>query len=126
MQTFYINQNSTLPSLKMELIRDGRHNFNKFYDFIQDCKITFTMINKTTNVTKIANAKAYIQLKNHCGCTDQYLICYDWKERDVKECGIYDAYFTIITNNNLTSETDDFPHGTLILPIEEKLEIIIK
>ena len=125
MQTFYINQHSTLPSLRMELIQDGRHDFNKFYDFIQDCTITFTMINKTTNLTKIANAKAYVQLKEHIGCVDQYLICYDWKERDVKEKGVYDAYFTIKTNGNLTSETDTFPQGTLILPIEEKLEIII-
>ena len=126
MQTFYINQYSTLPTIRMELIHDGRHDFNKFYDFIQDCDISFTMVNKETNIVKIANAKAYILLKEHLGCNEEYLICYDWKARDVKEKGVYDAYFTLKFNGNLTSETTTYPQGTLILPIEEKLEIVIK
>lgn len=126
MQHFYINQYSTLPLLKVELIHDGRHEFNKFYDMIQDCKITFTMINKQTNVMKIASAPAYIQLKEHQGCQEEYLICYDWKERDVKEKGVYDAYFTLDFKGNITSETTTFDNGKLILPIEEKIEVIIK
>lgn len=125
MQNFFINQYSTLPLLKMELIQDGRHDFNKFHDIVQDCKITFTMINKQTNVIKIANAPAYIQLKEHCKCTEEYLICYDWKERDVKEKGVYDAYFTFNFNGNITSELTTFPQGKLILPIEEPLQITI-
>lgn len=126
MQTFYINQHSTLPHLKMELIQDGRHDFNKFYDFIQDCTITFTMVNKQNNRIKISNADAYLELKNHIGCIDQYLICYDWRPRDVNEKGVYDAYFVIKSNGNLTSETDTFPQGNLVVPIEEKLEIVIQ
>lgn len=126
MQTFIINQYSTLPLLKMELIQDGRYEFNKFHDMVQDCTITFTMINKQNNMIKIANAPAYIQLKEHQGCREEYLICYDWKERDVKEKGIFDAYFTLNFNGNLTSETNTYPKGKLILPIEEKLEIIIQ
>lgn len=125
MQTFYINQYSTLPLLKMELIQDGRHDFHKFHDIVQDCTITFTMVNKQTNAIKIANAPAYIQLKEHQGCNEEYLICYDWKERDVKEKGIYDAYFTLNFNGNLISETETYPKGKLIVPIEEKLEIVI-
>ena len=126
MQNFFINQYSTLPLLKMELIQDGRHDFNKFHDIVQDCKITFTMINKQNNVIKIANAPAYIQLKEHCNCTEEYLICYDWKERDVKEKGVYDAYFTLNFNGNITSELTTFPQGKLILPIEEPLQITIQ
>lgn len=126
MQTFYINQHSTLPLLKMELIQDGRHDFHKFHDAVQDCTITFTMINKQNNIIKIANAPAYIQLKEHQGCNEEYLICYDWKERDVKEKGVYDAYFTLTFNGKLTSEIDTYPQGRLIVPIEEPLEIVIK
>ena len=29
---FFINQNSTLPPLKMELINDGRNDFHKFFE----------------------------------------------------------------------------------------------
>ena len=125
MQTFYIKQYSTFPLLKMELIQDGRHDFHKFHDIIQDSTITFTMVNKENNSIKICNAPAYIQLKEHQGCNEEYLICYDWKERDVKEKGVYDAYFTLTFNGNLTSETETYPIGKLIVPIEESLEIII-
>lgn len=125
MQTFYINQYSTLPTLRLELIQDGRNNFHKFYDMLQDCTITFSMVNKENNLIKIANAPAYIQLKDHCNCNEEYLICYDWKERDVKEKGVYDGYFTLSFNGNLTSEDTIYPQGKLIVPIEEKLEIVI-
>ena len=27
---FFINKNATLPKLKLELIKDGRNDFNKF------------------------------------------------------------------------------------------------
>ena len=126
MQTLFINQYATLPQLKLELIQDGRHDFNKFYDSIQNCEITFTMINKNTHVVKIANAPAYIKLKEHQGCVEQYLICYDWKKRDTKEKGVYEGIIKIHFNDTLTSETETFPHGDLIVPIEEKLEIVIR
>ena len=54
MQYFYIKQGSTLPTLRMELIEDGRHDFNKFHECIQAADITFTMTNIDTNVVKVA------------------------------------------------------------------------
>ena len=33
---FFINKNSTLPKLKMELVNDGRNDFRKFYEKIQN------------------------------------------------------------------------------------------
>ncbi len=126
MQTLFINQHATLPQLKIELIQDGRYNFNKFYNAIQNSEITFTMVNKNTNVIKIANAPAYIKLKEHQGCVDEYIICYDWKARDTKEKGTYEGYFKIHFNDTLTSETETYSYGDLIVPIEEKLEIVIR
>ena len=35
MQYFYITQNSTLPTLRMELIEDGRHDYNKVFEALQ-------------------------------------------------------------------------------------------
>ena len=126
MQNFLINQNSELPILRMELILDGRHNFNKFYDAVQDASITFTMTNVNTNVIKIANAPAYIKRREDGGCTEEYVICYDWKKRDTKECGVYEGVFTIHFNGNLTAEGIDFPQGDLIVPLREKLIITIR
>ena len=95
MQSFFLKRHSTLPILRMELINDGRHDFKKFHDAIENSTITFTMINTETNVIKIANAEAYIAEKEGDGCETQYLICYKWKKRDTKDKGIYEGYFNI-------------------------------
>lgn len=126
MQQFFINKDSELPILSMELIYDGRSDYNKFWDAIQDSKITFTMTNVDTNVIKIANAPCYIKLREVGGCVEQYIICYNWKKRDTKEKGTYEGIFTIHFNGNLTSETTTYPSGDLIMPIREKLMITIQ
>lgn len=127
MMQFFINKDSILPILRMELIYDGRHDFHKFWDAIQDADITFTMTNVDTKVIKIANEPCYIKRREIDGCVDQYVICYNWKKRDTKERGVYEGVFTINFNGNLTSETDmSYPKGDLIMPIREKLMITIQ
>jgi hypothetical protein len=80
MQEFYINKDSLLPTLRIELIEDGRHDYNKMYEMLQNSSITFTMVNRDTGVTKIAKAPAYIKAREDGGCVEQYVICYDWKK----------------------------------------------
>ena len=126
MQTFYINQNSELPILRMELIIDGRNDFNKFYDAIQDASITFSMTNVDTGIMKVANAPAYIKRKDNDGCVEEYVICYDWRKRDTKEIGTYEGVFTIHFNGNIKNEEITYPKGDLIVPIREKLIITIR
>lgn len=126
MQNFIINQYSTLPTLRMELIYDGRSDFNKLWDAIQNSKITFTMVNTNNNIIKIANAPCYIKRKDNTNCTEEYLICYDWKPRDTKECGVFEGYFNISFLGDITSETTTYPCGNLIMPIKEKLIITIQ
>lgn len=124
MQYFYIKSGSTLPTLRMELIEDGRHDYRKFYDSIQNCSITFTMVNIDTNITKVAKAPCYIKLKEDGGCVEKYVICYDWKERDTKDVGTYKGTFDI-TFNPIKSDETEYPTGKLIIPIREELTIII-
>lgn len=125
MQEFYINKNSLLPILRMELIEDGRHTYNKFFELIQSSEITFTMVNRETGVTKIAKAPAYIKAREDGGCVEQYVICYDWKKRDVNEegtfIGKFDINFGEVKNDEYT-----YPKGNLIMPIREDLLITIK
>lgn len=126
-QQFTINKDSILPILRMELIYDGRHDFNKFWDAIQDADITFTMTNVDTKVIKIANAPCHIKLREEDGCVDQYVICYEWKKRDTKERGVYEGVFTINFNGNITNENGiSYPKGDLVMPIREKLFIVIQ
>ena len=125
MQFFYIKQGSTLPRLVMELIEDGRHDFNKFHECIQAADITFTMVNIDTNVTKVAKGKAYIKLRENDDCTEQYAICYDWKAHDTKEAGSYKGTFEITFNSNIKNDSYAYPSGVLIAPIREELLITI-
>lgn len=123
---FFINQYSTLPQLRMELINDGRSDFKKFWEVIQNATITFTMTNVDTSVIKISNAPCYIKLRENGGCEEQYIICYDWKPRDTKEKGTFEGEFQITFNDDITSETTTYPSGDLLMPIREKLIIVIQ
>ena len=122
---FYINKDSLLPILRMELIEDGRHDYNKFMELIQNSSITFTMVNIDTGVTKVANAPAFIKLREDGGCVDQYVICYKWKKHDVKEAGRYKGTFNI-EFGEIKNDEYDYPEGNLIMPIREELVINIR
>ena len=124
MQYFYIRQNSTLPTLRMELIEDGRHDFRKFYESVQNCTITFTMVNVDTKITKIAKAPCYLKLKEDDGCVEKYVICYDWKPRDTKEAGTFKGTFEL-TFGEIKSDETEYPTGNLNMPIREDLTIVI-
>lgn len=125
MQTFYIKEGATLPTLQMELIENGRNDFHKFHECIQSATITFTMINANTNVTKVAKNKAYIKLRETDTCSEEYLICYDWKKHDTKECGTYHGYFEITFDGSIKNDECTYPVGMLNMPIREELTIII-
>jgi hypothetical protein len=128
-QEFYINSGSILPVLRIELINDGRCDFNKsdvIGKALQDAKITFSMRNVDTEILKISNAKCNIVLADNTGCEEKYVIEYKWKERDTKEAGIFQGWFTIDFNGNITENEIDYPEGRLIVPISEDLIIYIK
>jgi len=124
--TFFIKQNSTLPTLRMELIEDGRHDFHKFHEAIQGADVKFTMTNVDTNVVKVANASAYIKLRENDTCTEEYVICYDWKKHDTKEVGTYRGTFEITFNDGFKADDGvQYPTGVLNMPIREELFISV-
>ena len=125
-QYFFIKQGSTLPRIQMELIEDGKHTYHKFHECIQGADITFTMVNIDTNVTKIAKNKAYIKLRENDDCTEQYVICYDWKAHDTKEAGSYKGTFEITFNANIKNDSYTYPSGILNMPIREELIVVIR
>ena len=113
---FHISKNATLPKLKLELIKDGRNDFNKFHDKIQNANITFTMTDIVTGVKRIACKSAGIEEvlpKNNCICEEYYLV-YQFTSKETSVGGRYVGNFEI-----------DFldGSGTLIVPIREELFI---
>ena len=113
----------------MELINDGRYDFYRsdvINKALQDAVITFSMKNVDSGLWKISNAPCNLMLEDSNGCEERYLIEYQWKPRDTKEPGIYQGFFTISFNGNISESGVDFPQGKLIMPISEDLIIHIK
>ena len=115
---FFINNNSTLPKLKMELVNDGRNDFRKFYEKIQYATITFTMYDVETKIKKISCSQSEIEMSvaNDCENTETptYYITFQFSESQTSKSGRYNGYFTI----NFLDGT-----GTLIAPIRDELYI---
>jgi hypothetical protein len=124
-QEFYINKDSVNPVLRMEIVNDGRYSYRKFFDAVQDSDITFSMTNSATGIKKIVNAPAEIRLKEDQGCEEEYLICYQWKERDTKIPGIYRGQFNIKFNGDIKQGDIVYPIGNLVMPIAEPLTIYV-
>ena len=128
MQEFYIKKGSINPVIEMELINDGRYDFQKslINDALQDSIVTFSMKNEETGILKISKAKANIVLTDEDSCQERYILQYKWDKRDTAKEGVYNAWFEINFNGNITSDGIEYPTGNLIVPVEEDLIIIIK
>ena len=127
-QEFFIRVGSVNPPLRMELIEDGRYDFKKslINNALQDSVVKFFMRDRETGILKVANANADIVLAKNEGCEEKYILQYKWTDRDVKKEGIYEGWFDIKFNGDLTEDGVDYPTGNLKIPIQEKLIIYIR
>ena len=113
---FEINKHSTLPLLKLELISDGRSDFGKFFDKIQNANIYFTMTDEVTGVKRIAKKQAGTQLvlpQSDC-VNEQYYITYQFTQKETTIAGRYIGMFEIEFLDG---------SGLLVVPIKETLFI---
>ena len=132
--TFFINHiddtsipgnQKVLPILTMMLIHDGRHDFHRFHEMVQNADITFSMTDVETGVYKVANGKAFIRpVEDEC-CTDEYMICYQFTKREVSTPGTYKGYFTINFGDDLKNDDYNYPEGVLKMPIREELFVVV-
>ena len=123
MQQFNIVQNATLPYLEMEVINDGRHNFNKIYVALQAADVTFNMIDNNNGIKKIANKKCNIVPIEGNGCIEKVKVQYQWCKNDTREKGQFKGYFKVSFKDDIVMEDMMFPKGDLIVPIAEELII---
>jgi hypothetical protein len=120
------NNQKVLPVLTMILVKDGRHDFQKFFEMIQNADITFSMRNIENGIDKIVNSKAFIKMVEGECCTEEYEICYQFSKREVNVPGTYKGQFTINFGDDLKNDSYEYPKGTLVVPIKEELEIIVR
>ena len=115
---FFIRKNSLEPVLKMQLIQDGRNDFESFYQKLANSAISFSMKNAKNGAYVILNKAAGIVAKTRIDPTSpvEYYIYYRWQPTDVSEVGRYQGQFNIA----LVEDCVD-----LIVPIREDLYINI-
>ena len=123
MQQFNIVQNATLPYLEMEVINDGRHNFNKIYVALQAADVTFNMTDNNNGIKKIVNKKCNIVPIEDNGCIEKVKVQYQWCKNDTREKGQFKGYFKVSFKDDIVMEDMMFPKGDLIVPIAEELII---
>ena len=114
---FFINQNSTLPILKMDVVFDGRTDaYKEFYSILDNANIRFSMTLESNGAEKISMQPAYLVEKDKTSAesTQEYYIYYKWKTKDTNRPGKYKGEFSITLDN-----------GELIVPIRENLYINI-
>ena len=111
---FFINKNATLPILKLELIKDGRNDYKKFHEMIQNSNIFFSMSDVETGIKKIGRKPALCIVKEpDSDCTgEEYYLAYQFSEKETKKAGTFAGQFTIEFLDG---------SGTLIVPIREEL-----
>jgi|TARA_R110000796_G_scaffold74_13_gene316 hypothetical protein len=115
---FFIRKNSTEPILKMQLVQDGRSDFDSFYQKLVNSAISFSMKDTKNGAFVILNKAAGIVSKTNVDILSpiEYYIYYRWQPSDVSEVGRYQGQFNI----SLIDDCSD-----LIVPVREDLYINI-
>ena len=114
---FFIKKNATLPVLKLQVIKDGRSDYNNFMELLETSSIFYSMVNTETGIPKITSKPAGFVEKTFIdpNAEPEYYIYYKFTNTDTNTVGKFEGQFLI--------KTDD---GNLILPIREKLYIYIQ
>lgn len=119
---FNIRKGATLPILKMEVIKDGRIDYEKLQSYLTSSTITFSMKESRSNIYKVVNVPANIYMKDPCveDGLKEYYIGYQFTSDDTDTEGIYIGQFKL----NIFDETNVLI-GELVAPIKEDLYIYI-
>ena len=114
-QNFFIRKNSNLPLLKLKVINDGRRDFRKIYDRLENAAITFSMMDDKGNY-KVFNKQGLLLPvdKEICQEDGEYYLGYKFDVKDTNMAGSFKAEFRI----------DFLDDGcALIVPIREDLYV---
>ena len=114
---FFIKKNATLPVLKLQVVKDGRSDYNNFMNTIELSTIFFSMVDVETGVPKISSRPAGFveKLFEDPNAEPEYYIYYQFTNKDTNRVGRYEGQFML--------RNDD---GVLILPIRENLFINVQ
>jgi hypothetical protein len=111
---FFIKKGATLPLLKLNIIDNGRNDYNSFLNTIELSSLFFSMTNVDTGIPKIVNKPAGVGIYNSpiISGESQYYIYYQFQNTDTSKEGRFSGEF-ILKNND----------GVLVVPLGEQLFI---
>lgn len=113
---FFIRQYATSPLLVLRVVKDGRNDFNRLHEMLDNSCIKFAMMDTECGTYKIAHKNAgYIKYETiHPDSPEEFMIFYRWSSTDTNTPGRYKGEFRI-----KFYETGE----ELIVPIREDLFI---
>jgi len=107
---FYIKQNSTLPILKMEIIKDGRSDFNLNSFLSGSSTFLISLYDKSNDKFSFASKECFVTSEySEFEGKDLYYLNYQFTNKDTLKTGRYEVQVSI------TSE-----QGVILLPLQEK------
>ncbi len=106
---FYIKKGATLPTLKFQVVKDGRSDYHRFYNYVTGDTLFFSMVDSTTKIPKIITRKGKF-VKSEVD--DEYYATYRFRNFDTNKAGRFEGQFLI--------KTDE---GTIGLDLKEKIFI---
>jgi hypothetical protein len=114
---FFIKKNATLPLLKLQVVKNGRLDYNNFMSLIEQSALFFSMVDIETGVEKIVSRPAGFVEKTNVdpNAEKEYYLYYQFQNRDTNRVGRYEGQFMLRSSD-----------GVLILPIREKLYINVQ
>jgi hypothetical protein len=107
---FYIKQNSTLPILKMEVIKDGRSDYNLNSFLSGNTTFLISLYDKSNDTFLFASKECYVTTEySESEGKDLYYLNYKFTNKDTLRTGRYEAQISIPSEQ-----------GVILLPLQEK------
>jgi hypothetical protein len=114
---FFIQHNTTLPIIKMDVVLDGRTEASdEFYSILDNATLRFSMVCEDDGIQKIFMKDAYLteKTRRNLDSPREYYIYYKWGAKDTNKKGRFVGQFLV-----------QLEEGELISPIRENLYINI-
>lgn len=106
---FFIKKGATLPLLKLNIVNNGRNDYDNFLNTLELSSLFFSMTNVDTGIPKIVNKPAGIG-----GVSPNYFVYYQFQNSDTTREGRFEAEFYMKNSD-----------GSFILTLGEKLFVNI-
>lgn len=112
---FYIKQNSTLPILKMEIIKDGRSDYNLNSFLSASTTFFISLYNKVNDKFLFASKECFVTSEySEFEGKDLYYLNYQFINKDTTKVGRYEVQVSIPSDQ-----------GVIVLPLREKYYVNI-